>query len=521
MSRNFENNRSTSEVMSDQGAECPSENELLARVAGTLSAARVLAIDAHIDQCQNCRMVLAEAARGSDEIGLRPLSLATFAPNESVAGRYVIKRRLAAGGMGEVYEAHDTWLDELIAIKTVVPTIADNELALARLKAEMRLARRVTHKNVCRVYDLGFHRRGREQIAFLTMELVRGTTLRRRFEDQGPFDTNTLIPIVEQIVAALGHAHAEGIVHRDLKPDNVMLVGNGDGTPDRAVVMDFGLARMALVADTQPLTPNSHTVLGTLDYMSPEQVQGKHAGPASDIYSLGVMLYELLTGRLPFEGESPLARALLRVTGRPPSLGDALPDADPAWGECIARCLEPDPKDRFESIGEIVEALPGAPHDGARARSTRTKRRMGLAAVVGVGAAAALALLAHTPDRSSSTEAAKTLEPVAAGTTTVGTTPAEVPPRAASPVALTPPPADVPGSPLASMPSLPKRLTLHRKNRSTDPPVAAPPMNDEPDANPRVAETKASGVSTSAFHEAGQPAPAPGNALINPFAASR
>jgi serine/threonine protein kinase len=516
MQRNFDDNRSTISAMSDQVRPCPTENELLARVAGTLPADRVALVDAHIDQCSNCRMVLAEAARGADGLGLRPIAFATFATNESIAGRYVIQRRLAAGGMGEVYEARDTWLDELVAIKTVVPTIADNELALARLKAEMRLARRVTHKNVCRVYDLGFHRRGREQIAFLTMELVRGTTLRRRFEKQGAFDPNTLIPILEQIVGALGHAHAEGIVHRDLKPDNVMLVENDDGVPDRVVVMDFGLARMALVADTQPLTPNSHTVLGTLDYMSPEQVQGKHAGPASDIYSLGIMLFELLTGRLPFEGESPLARALLRVTQRPPALEDALPGVDPAWSECITRCLEPEPKDRFDSIAEVGDALPRGPDRDRRPRSTRMTRPLVLAAV-GIGVAAALA---RTPDRPTSDEQAKTLTPTGAASFTMGTT-TEAPARVPSPVMLPAPPPLVASTAPAPTPRLMKRSTLPQKNPPTDPLVAAKLKNDEPDATSRIAETKSSEAAPSAVQEAAQPTPAPGNALINPFAASR
>jgi hypothetical protein len=514
----FENNASTSPAMSEQARPCPTENELLARVAGTLPLDRAALIDTHIDECSTCRMILAEAARGADELGVRPVAFATFATDESVAGRYVIRRRLATGGMGEVYEANDTWLDELVAIKTVVPTIADNALALARLKAEMRLARRVTHKNVCRVYDLGFHRRGSEQIAFLTMELVRGTTLRRRFEKQGQLEPNALIPIVEQIVAALGHAHAEGIVHRDLKPDNVMLVENDDGTPERVVVMDFGLARMALVADTQPLTPNSHTVLGTLDYMSPEQVQSKHAGPASDIYSLGVVLYELLTGRLPFEGDSPLARALLRVTEDAPSLADELPNIEPAWSRCVARCLERKPGDRFASIGDVVNALPRS-SQRSRVQDMGTGVRLSAAAFVGVGAAVILGVVAHEPRRPPYAEASRGFEP-AAGRTTTATKTTEAP-RGPSSVALAPPPLEVGVSDMAPTPPLAKRPTVPRTLTATDVQSAPAPSAHETDAPEQGLDPKASDASTGTFDQQERKTPAPGNALINPFAASR
>jgi serine/threonine protein kinase len=345
--------------LSSSKVDCPSEDELLARVAGGLSPERAEIVDAHIDACAECRVLLAEAALWQDEPRDRASAAAAFAPGELIADRYRVTRWLATGGMGEVFEVHDTWLDERIALKTIVASIADDVLSLARLKAEVRLARRVTHANVCRVYDLGFHQRRGEQIAFLTMELLRGTTLRARLREAGRFDFTTASPLIAQLVDALAHAHGAGIVHRDFKSDNVMLVPGQDGGPDRAVVMDFGLARQSLVGESQPLTPHSRAVFGTLDYMSPEQVMGRPASPASDIYSLGVVIYELLSGRLPFEGESPLARAVARVTQKAPALVDVLPGIDPAINACIAKCLETKGDRRFGSVHEVLRALPG------------------------------------------------------------------------------------------------------------------------------------------------------------------
>jgi serine/threonine protein kinase len=356
-------------VTEDVRDACPSENSLLERAVGKLVGPRALAIDAHVDTCETCRAALAGAARNSSERSGAFPDLATFSPGEKIDGRYVTVRRIGVGGMGEVYEVHDDYLDEVIALKTLTPAIADNSSAIARLRAEVRLARRVTHENVCRIYDLGFHQRGKEQVAFLTMELIRGVTLRQRIVRDGPLPPAVAQPLIEQMARGLGHAHASGIVHRDFKSDNVMLVPATDRGPERAVVMDFGLARAAFVAESQALTPDSHTVLGTLDYMSPEQVKGLPATVASDVYALGIVMYEMMTGRLPFEGESPLARALLRVTDKAPTLRSVLPNADAKYEACIARCLMADTRDRFEGMDAILRVLGAA--EPARASQPR------------------------------------------------------------------------------------------------------------------------------------------------------
>jgi len=191
-------------------------------------------------------------------------------------------------------------------------------------------------------------------------------------------ELDAALPLIAQMVAALKHAHAAGIVHRDFKSDNVMLVPRPDGAPERLVVMDFGLARQSLVGAAQPLTPHSRAVFGTLDYMSPEQVMGKPASPASDIYSLGTVIYELLSGRLPFEGDSPLARAVLRVTQKAPALVDVLPGVDAAVNACIAKCLETKGDHRFATVDEVLHALRGEPQV---ARSVRFGGRNAIASV--------------------------------------------------------------------------------------------------------------------------------------------
>jgi serine/threonine protein kinase len=359
-------------------ARCPSENDFLARANGALTSEQARHFDAHVDVCADCRVMLAGAADALAEPGDERESAATFAAGEIIAERYVMVRWLASGGMGEVYEVHDTWMDEKVALKTIAAAIADDPRALSRLKAEVRTARRVTHENVCRVYDLGFYKRDREQIAFLTMELLPGVTLRQKLDIAGPFEGDVARRLIARMAEALRHAHAAGIVHRDFKSDNVMLMTASNGEISRVVVMDFGLARQSLVGTSQPLTPNSRTVFGTLDYMSPEQVMGRVATPASDVYSLGVVIFELLTGRLPFDGDTPLARALKRVTEKAPPLARSLPAVSKELEVCVATCLQQKPEARFASIDELLRVLDGQAVPRARFERWRAAMIAGL-----------------------------------------------------------------------------------------------------------------------------------------------
>ncbi len=232
--------------------------------------------------------------------GQRPGTSSALAVGELLAGRYRVLRFIGNGGMGEVYEAEDCELHERVALKTILPEIARQPESIQRFKREIQLARKVTHPNVCRIYDLVYH----ETTIFLTMEMLEGETLAQRLLRTGAMTTEVAFPLVAQIVAGLAAAHRAGIVHRDLKCSNVMLVATKARDAEiRAVIMDFGLARRNAVGD-DPAGLNSTTqaITGTPAYMAPEQVEGRAVTSAADIYALGIVMYEMVTGRSPVRG---------------------------------------------------------------------------------------------------------------------------------------------------------------------------------------------------------------------------
>jgi serine/threonine protein kinase len=346
----------------DQG--CPSEEMLLAHVSGfrSMHDHKILA---HIDGCEGCRLLVAEATRALSSAALPPGEIAarTLAPGERVVDRYAIRRFIARGGMGEVYDAVDLLLDERVALKTLASSVLDDDRAALRFKGEARLARRVTHANVCRILEFGVHVRraperrppapADESVPFLTMEFMSGETLGRRIARHGRQTPEQALPLLRQIIAGLEAIHAAGIVHRDLKTENVFLVAEPRGD-ERAVVMDFGLARAldGSVLTTWPLLQGAMT--GTLDCMAPEQIEGGAVGHAADIYAFGVLLFELLTGRRPFIKISPGHR-LLHAAPRATTVLPALPRP---WDDLISRCLAQRPQDRFANLEELVAALP-------------------------------------------------------------------------------------------------------------------------------------------------------------------
>jgi serine/threonine protein kinase/tetratricopeptide (TPR) repeat protein len=285
-----------------------------------------------------------------------------FAPGLLVAQRYRIVRFIARGGMGEVYEVDDLELQERVALKTVRPEVARDELAIERFRREIQLARRVTHPNVCRIFDVSHHRPepSAAGVIFLTMELLPGETLAERLRRTGPLPPDAALPIVRQIAEALHAAHQVGVVHRDLKPGNVILVETRGGL--RAVVTDFGLARREKGEDPRGITLTGATgVVGTPAYLAPEQVEGKESTPAVDIYALGIVLYEMLTGTVPFLGDNALSTAVKRLQEAPPSPRVHVPGLSSQWEAAILRCLARDPADRFATAPGLVEALAPAP----------------------------------------------------------------------------------------------------------------------------------------------------------------
>ena len=349
---------------------CLDEDTGAAWLTGQLAAEDATRVEAHLDACPECHAVFAEGLRGlrgpsaAGRATGGSLAATTFAEGETLANRYRILRFIARGGMGEVYEALDLELGERLALKSIAATIADEPRAVHRLKAEVHLARRITHPNVCRLYDLAFHERQRghrkELIPFFTMELLEGESLGARIRRAGRMNENEALPIIRQMAAALAAAHRAGVIHRDFKSDNVIIVPAGNGDPERAVVTDFGLARVVHRDAPVALTIGTGAFVGTVAYMSPEQVEGHPVTPASDVYSLGVVLFEMMTGQLPFVGTGPLATAVKRLKESPPLPRTLAPDLSPGWETMILRCLERRTARRFRDAEGITSAL-GAP----------------------------------------------------------------------------------------------------------------------------------------------------------------
>ncbi len=298
-----------------------------------------------------------------------------FRPGEVVAGRFRIRRFLAAGGMGQVFEAEDLELGGPVALKTLRPEVSSDPRAMERLRQEIRMARQVTHPNVCRIIDIEHHHGADGDIAFVSMELRPGETLLQRVRRHGRLSTAEALPLVEQMCAGLQASHQAGIVHRDFKSANVVLVPRESGW--RAVITDFGLAR----TEEGPSLTDANAIVGTPDYLAPEQVEGKRATAAADIYALGVVLYEMVTGARPFSGDSAATTALSRLTTPPTSPRRLVPDLDPRWEAVILRCLERKPADRFAGAADVVTALRESGLKGARRRRTLQLAAAGLLAV--------------------------------------------------------------------------------------------------------------------------------------------
>jgi hypothetical protein len=294
-----------------------------------------------------------------------------FSEGQTIAGRYLIIRLLGWGGLGEVYEARDLQLGELLAIKTLLPEIASDERAITRFKAEIQLARKVTNRHICRIFDLGHDSSNPARpISFLSMELVAGETLSQRLRRHGPLSTAEARAIVDQIAEGLDAAHHAGVVHRDLKSSNVMLSPVESGNT-RVVITDFGLAQ-SLRRDedgSEPLTGSGH-IVGTPQYMSPEQLLGGEITEASDIYAFGIVMYEMLTGKRPFEDRDPVAAVAHRLNQPVISPRVLNPGIDLKWEAAILKCLARHPRDRFQSAGAAVRAI--AAPTGAELPKTAT-----------------------------------------------------------------------------------------------------------------------------------------------------
>jgi serine/threonine protein kinase/tetratricopeptide (TPR) repeat protein len=267
-----------------------------------------------------------------------------------IAGRYEILGLIGAGGMGTVYRARDAELDEVVALKVLRRELVGSDEALERFRREAKLARRVTHRNVARTFDIGEH----EGERFLTMELVDGESLSAVLGRQARTPERTLpiarvVAVLDGVCQGLAAAHEAGVVHRDLKPDNVLLARDG-----RVVITDFGVAR---AWQGESATATLGAVVGTPAYMSPEQVQGVTTDARADLYALGVMLFELLTGELPFSGDTIFAVAAARLVGPPPDPRARRADVPSALAELAVRLLARSPDDRPRHAREVALML--------------------------------------------------------------------------------------------------------------------------------------------------------------------
>lgn len=347
---------------------------------------------------------MSDSESGPREEARRP----ALEPGQVLAARYRVAAFLGQGAVGEVYEAEDLELGGRIALKILHPEIAGSERVLQRFKREIQLGRRVTHPNVCRVFDLVKPEGGGS--AFLTMELLHGETLEERLAREGRLSTAEALPVIGHIAAALAAAHANGVVHRDLKSGNVFLVPNPSGGV-RAVVTDFGLAWSSIHEDSSAasLTATGELV-GSPAYMAPEQVRGEEATPATDVYALGVVMFEMITGELPFVGKSAFYTALKRLQEPAPSPRVHLSDLDPAWEATILRCLERDPAARFPTVRHVVRSLGATkaeedatspltlvqPRQRPALLGTRWRLGIGFAALLALGALVTLGIHSGT-----------------------------------------------------------------------------------------------------------------------------
>jgi serine/threonine protein kinase/tetratricopeptide (TPR) repeat protein len=381
-----------------------------------------------------------------------PPPAAHVAEGDVLANRFRVVRFIGRGGMGDVYEAEDLELGEQVALKTVRPEIAHLDGAIDRFRREIQLARKVTHPNVCRIFDVFRHRpetgvsvsagaggwgaasgsgaaggaggsvgagspAGPEspggagvsgapggadtpgrlgsgtaafrpgEITFFSMELLVGETLEQRLRGGGRMVPREASPIVRQVADGLTAAHRAGVIHRDFKPGNVMLCGSAAGEP-RAVITDFGLARTYGEGDGITVRGD---LLGTPSYMAPEQVTGGEVTAATDIYALGCVLYEVITGAPPFIGANSFSTAFKRVQEDPRPPREHVPGLDPAWDAAILRCLERAPADRFAQACDLTAALTGDAFAPGPRRRRRLRRRV-LAATAAVAAVAAVAI---------------------------------------------------------------------------------------------------------------------------------
>src|SRR5436190_2423437 len=275
---------------------------------------------------------------------------------QTLAGKYLIEKLIKRGGMGSVYLGKHILMDKTVAIKVLRPSLALDDDVVRRFSREAKAASRISHPHAVSVTDFGESEDG---VVFLVMEYLDGRSLKDVVKSEGPMQLDRVGEIVRQVAGALDAAHEQGVVHRDLKSDNIMLSKVTGG--EWAKVLDFGIAKIQQSDSHDDDITAANLVIGTPQYMSPEQCS--HSGPIdarSDVYSLGIIVYEMLAGHVPFSGESPTVIMMKQVQDTPPAILDARPDLPVAVSALISKALAKRPADRQQSAGELSKALTDA-----------------------------------------------------------------------------------------------------------------------------------------------------------------
>jgi serine/threonine-protein kinase len=285
--------------------------------------------------------------------------------------RYQVGRRLGEGGMSYVYRAKDVETGVAVAVKILLPRLSRDPAAVERLRREATIATRLSHPNVCPILRMG----EADRMIYLVMPYLEGEPLSEHESRRGPFGVAEAVPLLLQICQGLQHAHELQIIHRDLKPENIMLVPDGttdSGEPQyQAVVMDFGLAKERRAGPEVAKLTATGIVLGTPEFMSPEQIRGKPLDGRSDVYAIGILAFELFTGQLPFAGKSAQETMIARLRGSPAKLRDLRPELPAKLDAVIQRCLALDPAERFQSMEELGHGFEGVMATGVFGRLFR------------------------------------------------------------------------------------------------------------------------------------------------------
>ena len=280
-----------------------------------------------------------------------------FIGRDILNGQYQILQKIGSGGMGSVYRALQPSMNRMVGVKILHPKLANRKDLVSRFRREARAMSHLTHPNTTKVFLYGELDDGS---LYIIMEFLDGKNLNQMVRSDGPFAVDRALPILIQVCGALDEAHKQGIIHRDLKPENIFLCTQG-GMKDYPKVLDFGLAKVT-EREMRPgslILTQEGMVFGTPEFMSPEQAQGKVLGPQSDIYSLAVILYEVLTGKLPFDAKTAMEFITLHVTAAPIPLNERVPGKTfpPLLGQVLARAMAKRPEDRFASAADFAQAI--------------------------------------------------------------------------------------------------------------------------------------------------------------------